>query len=473
MPFVRDCLHIYKEMTGRAQTLRFCGPFTLAAQCMQFEQLILQIQENPDFVHKVFRFLVEEVQAPYLNALFKDFPEAGTNGSDAIGSLPFLTEKILDEFSIPYILRLRELCGGNPKVQVDNWWGDSFAENAERFWEKKLIVTPAYLKIQDPDLFRVGTQRARAFADTLGCPLQFGVDNHVLQRGPVEEITKRVHEYMEVGTSGPHGKNFCLYLCSLSAQTPTEHVTGTIDAVNRFRAGDRPYAGQVLSGASEESTGRPGDRGYWMGIGSVEDLKKNFRETLEEESKAGKKEIFQEIYDAVMAFEHEECATLVTRALDQGETPAEILDEALIAAMDTIGDLFSSGVLFVPEMLLSAKAMKAGLAILRPILTATKEPPQRGGDPRDCPRRPPRYRKELGRDDARGGRIPGLRPRGQHQGGANHQQGKRARRGHRGAFGVAHDHDALHEDHYRGDSRVGRRDAGDGGRGAGDARVRG
>ena len=248
MPFVRDCLHIYKEMTGRTQTLRFCGPFTLAAQCMQFEQLILEIQENPDFVHKVLRFLVEEVQAPYLNALFKDFPEAGTNGSDAIGSLPFLTEEILDEFSIPYILRLRELCGGNPKVQVDNWWGDSFAENPERFWEKKLVVTPAYLKIQDPDLFRVGTQRARAFADTLGCPLQFGVDNHVLQRGPVEEITRRVHEYMEVGTSGPHGNKFFLYLCSLSAQTPTEHVTGTIDAINRFRAGDRPYPGQVLSG---------------------------------------------------------------------------------------------------------------------------------------------------------------------------------------------------------------------------------
>ena len=376
MPFVRDCLHIYKEMTGRAQTLRYCGPFTLAAQCMQFEQLILQIQENPQFVHKVFRFLVEEVQAPYLNSLFKDFPEAGTNGSDAIGSLPFLTEEILDEFSIPYILRLRELCGGDPRVQVDNWWGDSFAESAERFWEKKLVVTPAYLKIQDPDLFRVGTQRARAFADTLGCPLQFGVDNHVLQRGPVEEITRRIHEYMEVGTSGPHGRKFFLYLCSLSAQTPTEHVQGAIDAVNRYRAGDRPYAGEVLSGASGESSGRPGDRGYWMGIGSVEDLKKNLRQTLEEASKSGKKAIFQEIYDAVMEFDDEECASLVSRALDEGETPADILDEALIAAMDTIGDLFSSGILFVPEMLLSAKAMKAGLAILRPILTATKEPPK-------------------------------------------------------------------------------------------------
>ena len=40
------------------------------------------------------------------------FPDAGCNGSDAIGSLPFITEEILDEFSIPNILRLRELCGG-------------------------------------------------------------------------------------------------------------------------------------------------------------------------------------------------------------------------------------------------------------------------------------------------------------------------------------------------------------------------
>ncbi|MBT6085953.1 MAG: corrinoid protein, partial [Rhodospirillaceae bacterium] len=60
----------------------------------------------------------------------------------------------------------------------------------------------------------------------------------------------------------------------------------------------------------------------------------------------------------------------------EGLVCGDILDEGLIAAMDTIGDLFGRGELFVPEMLIAARAMKAGLEVLRPILTASKEPPK-------------------------------------------------------------------------------------------------
>ncbi len=376
MPFVRDVLHLFHEKTGKQPTIRFCGPLTLVAQCMQFEQMILRMEENPALVHKVFEFLVEDVLAPFINSLFKDFPNTGTNGSDAIGSLPFITEDILDEYSIPNILRVRELCDGRPEVQVDNWWGDSFAKSPEEFWEKKLKATPRYLKIQDPDLYRVGSERARAYADTIGIPLQFGVDNHILQEGPEEEIVKRVHEYMEVGSRGPHGDKFFLYLCNLSAETPLAHAKAAIDAIKRWRAGDRPYAGQVWSGTEAESSARAGDKGRWMGIGVVGDLEGNLRDQLYAEAKSGKKQIFKDIYDSVMEFQDEECKRLVIEALEAGETAADILDEGLIAAMDTIGELFGSGELFVPEMLIAARAMKAGLEVLRPILTASKEPPK-------------------------------------------------------------------------------------------------
>lgn len=376
MPFVRDSLQLFQEMTGKNPTIRYCGPLTCVSQFMQFEQMILRMEENPDFVRKVFKFVVEEVQAPYLNYLFDKFPNAGCNGSDAIGSLPFITEEILDEYSIPNILKLRELCGGRANVQVDNWWGDSFAADTERYWDKKLTVTPNYLKIQDPDLFRVGTERGRQYATERGVPLQFGVDNHILQQGPAEEIVKRIHEYMEVGSSGPLGNKFFLYLCNLSAETPLEHVKIALDAINGWRAGDRPYEGQIFSGTAAESSARAGDKGRWMGIGVSGDLEANMRAVLEAEAKEGKKQIFADIYDSVMAYQDDRCAELVAKALETGEAPAEILDEGLIAAMDTIGDLFGRGELFVPEMLISARAMKAGLEVLRPILTATDEPPK-------------------------------------------------------------------------------------------------
>ena len=62
---------------------------------------------------------------------------------------------------------------------------------------------------------------------------------------------------------------------------------------------------------------------------------------------------------------------LVKAALEQKIEVNDILRKALIAGMDVVGDKFSAGEYFVPEMMFSAKAMKAGLAILRPYMVDT------------------------------------------------------------------------------------------------------
>jgi 5-methyltetrahydrofolate--homocysteine methyltransferase len=81
------------------------------------------------------------------------------------------------------------------------------------------------------------------------------------------------------------------------------------------------------------------------------------------------------IYEAVLDYEAERTEALV-RAEVAAETDISlVLNDALIAAMDEVGDLFSEGVLFVPEMLMAAKAMKAGLEVLRPLLTASDTKP--------------------------------------------------------------------------------------------------
>jgi len=74
------------------------------------------------------------------------------------------------------------------------------------------------------------------------------------------------------------------------------------------------------------------------------------------------------IIDAVLDFDQEKTAQLVRAHLDQGEDAFKILDHALIAAMDEVGRKFSAGVFFVPEMLMAAEAMHAGLEVLRPHL---------------------------------------------------------------------------------------------------------
>ena len=74
------------------------------------------------------------------------------------------------------------------------------------------------------------------------------------------------------------------------------------------------------------------------------------------------------IIDAVLDFDQEKTAQLVQVYLDQGTDAPAILDQALIAAMDEVGRRFSTGVFFVPEMLMAAEAMQAGLEVLRPHL---------------------------------------------------------------------------------------------------------
>jgi len=61
---------------------------------------------------------------------------------------------------------------------------------------------------------------------------------------------------------------------------------------------------------------------------------------------------------------------LVNEALVENIPPEEILMDGLIAAMTEVGRMFENGEFFIPEMLVSARAMKGGLAILRPQLAA-------------------------------------------------------------------------------------------------------
>ena len=78
--------------------------------------------------------------------------------------------------------------------------------------------------------------------------------------------------------------------------------------------------------------------------------------------------IFEEISSAVQRGKRKEVAPLVEQALEQGCDPNEILNEGLISAMSIIGDKFSAGEVFVPEMLVAARAMSAGTELLRPLL---------------------------------------------------------------------------------------------------------
>ena len=79
--------------------------------------------------------------------------------------------------------------------------------------------------------------------------------------------------------------------------------------------------------------------------------------------------ICQEISEKLQKGRAKEVAALVEQALSDGVSPEAILNEAMVVGMNVIGDKFRTGEIYVPEVLIAARAMNAGLKVLKPALS--------------------------------------------------------------------------------------------------------
>ena len=77
----------------------------------------------------------------------------------------------------------------------------------------------------------------------------------------------------------------------------------------------------------------------------------------------------EKFYMALSQGKMNEVKELTQEALDNGETAEMILKDGLIHAMDQVGSKFKSGEIYIPEVLIAARAMHAGMDILKPILS--------------------------------------------------------------------------------------------------------
>ena len=77
---------------------------------------------------------------------------------------------------------------------------------------------------------------------------------------------------------------------------------------------------------------------------------------------------FKPIADALIACDEAKVLELVKGFMDQGVAAAEILNQGLIAGMDIVGDKMENGDMFIPEVLMAAKAMGSALEVLKPHL---------------------------------------------------------------------------------------------------------
>jgi 5-methyltetrahydrofolate--homocysteine methyltransferase len=80
--------------------------------------------------------------------------------------------------------------------------------------------------------------------------------------------------------------------------------------------------------------------------------------------------VIKEIFDSILEGSQKVTVVKVQEALDKGINPGVILNDGMVAAMAEVGRLFEEGEYFVPAMLIAARAMQNGLAVLKPHLAS-------------------------------------------------------------------------------------------------------
>jgi 5-methyltetrahydrofolate--homocysteine methyltransferase len=83
----------------------------------------------------------------------------------------------------------------------------------------------------------------------------------------------------------------------------------------------------------------------------------------------------KQLYDSVVEGDAQTSRALTAQALAEGVDPLKLVNEYLVPAMDDVGQRFQCNEYFVPELLISARAMKASLELIRPLLATRGDKP--------------------------------------------------------------------------------------------------
>ena len=87
-------------------------------------------------------------------------------------------------------------------------------------------------------------------------------------------------------------------------------------------------------------------------------------------------EILQQISESLQRGDHEQVAELTQQAIDSGLSAPQILNEGLMTGMDVVGQRFGAHEIFLPELLIAARAMNAGIDLLKPMFVGGEMPTQ-------------------------------------------------------------------------------------------------
>ena len=233
MPFVLEVIRRCYDV-GLPVRIRFCSPFSLAANIRGIENLLIDILTAPQFAHRLLTFLTDEVLIPWVQTQREviDQGRGPANGADAAASPPIVTVEILEEFVMPYLLRMNETIGN---VTGMGYWGYSYLfKNPGKFCrmlELMASVSPKILNCLDPDVARTGPEPYAHFAREKKMSLRLGLDTLLLQEGPMMNIVERCRRYVMAGSQAG---GLVISFNDISIHTPPRNIHTAVAAVRHF-----------------------------------------------------------------------------------------------------------------------------------------------------------------------------------------------------------------------------------------------
>ncbi len=224
MPFVLDINRRLVDL-GLSPKVRFCGIFTMSAKLLGYEKLMREIVERPAAVHRLMRYLIDEIIAPWVECQRSicTAPLTAT-GSEALASPPLLTLEMLDEYCLQYVRRLERNVGG---IRLAGLWGEGRVKDPVRFLDMKREFSGGMMQVCDPDATELGPAFFKSYADAHDVGLIMGIDANLIQNGPVAAIRDRTYRFIrEAGMDG----RFVFFINDIPYYTPPEHVQAAVES---------------------------------------------------------------------------------------------------------------------------------------------------------------------------------------------------------------------------------------------------
>lgn len=317
------------------------GPFSLASELVGAENFIVLTMQDPQFTVKLMEFTAR-VAAEFGKA----FLDLGIEPIifDSRAMPPLCSPEIFREVvSKVYKRVLIPELKGTGAVHVPLIIGGD--------------TTPILDAIIDTDATQILCDfegdiemfKAKALKNNLA--LRVNVDPRLLHLGPVEKIEDFA---MNILNKCWDHRGFILGTGVAAYDCPPEHIDAVRGCLEKDYKNWEPKRPLFKQQRAETEA-------------IVLDEEPGYPDDLEP--------VLREIAEMIEEGEEEEVPELVEEALGDGIEPGEIVNRAMIPAMDVIGYRFGKKQLFVPEMLIAARAMTAGLKILRPLIAKTGAKP--------------------------------------------------------------------------------------------------